>query len=57
MSEPNNPLNVFGDSGHHHHHDDDETPPPAHKLDLPGVRALLEKSHGKEYWRSLEDLA
>ncbi|MGD0364331.1 MAG: TAT-variant-translocated molybdopterin oxidoreductase, partial [Bryobacteraceae bacterium] len=55
MSEPNNPLNVFGDSGHHHH--DDETPQPAHKLDLPGVRALLEKSHGKEYWRSLEDLA
>jgi hypothetical protein len=22
-----------------------------------GVRALLEKSHGREYWRSLEDLA
>jgi MoCo/4Fe-4S cofactor protein with predicted Tat translocation signal len=29
----------------------------ARKLDLPGVRALLEKSHGREYWRSLEDLA
>ena len=27
------------------------------KLDLPAVRALLEKSHGREYWRSLEDLA
>src|ERR1700728_227661 len=27
------------------------------KLDLPTVRALLEKSHGREYWRSLEDLA
>src|SRR5580704_2813619 len=27
------------------------------RLDLPAVRALLEKSHGREYWRSLEDLA
>ncbi len=27
------------------------------KLDLPAVRALLEKAHGREYWRSLEDLA
>ncbi len=27
------------------------------KLDLPAVRALLEKSHGRDYWRSLQDLA
>src|SRR5579862_874745 len=27
------------------------------KLDLAGVRALLQESHGREYWRSLEDLA
>src|SRR3984957_294831 len=27
------------------------------KLDLPPVRALLEKAHGREYGRSLEDLA
>ena len=27
------------------------------KLDLPAVRALLETSHGRDYWRSLEDLA
>jgi len=27
------------------------------KLDLPAVRALLEKAHGRDYWRSLEDLA
>src|SRR5580704_6837720 len=27
------------------------------KLDLPAVRALLEKAHGREYWRSLQDLA
>jgi len=40
-----------------HHHDDDAVQQPARKLDLPGVRALLEKSHGREYWRSLEDLA
>src|SRR6202050_4086995 len=46
MSEPNNPL----------HHEDAE-PQAARKLDLAGVRALLEKSHGREYWRSLEDLA
>jgi molybdopterin-containing oxidoreductase family iron-sulfur binding subunit len=32
-------------------------PSPPKKLDLPAVRALLEKSHGREYWRSLEDLA
>ena len=48
MSESNNPLN----------HDEERRPPQAaRKLDLPGVRALLEKSHGREYWRSLEDLA
>jgi len=29
----------------------------AKKLDLPGVRAMLEKARGREYWRSLEDLA
>ena len=58
MSESNNPLNVLGDSHHHHQHDAvDTAPPAARKLDLPGVRALLEKSHGREYWRSLEDLA
>jgi MoCo/4Fe-4S cofactor protein with predicted Tat translocation signal len=53
MSEANNPLNVF--------HDDEGAPQAlsqaGRKLDLPGVRALLEKSHGREYWRSLEDLA
>ena len=27
------------------------------KLDLPAVRALLQKAHGREYWRSLQDLA
>jgi MoCo/4Fe-4S cofactor protein with predicted Tat translocation signal len=27
------------------------------KLDLPAVRALLDKARGREYWRSLEDLA
>jgi molybdopterin-containing oxidoreductase family iron-sulfur binding subunit len=27
------------------------------KLDLAAVKALLGKSHGREYWRSLEDLA
>jgi MoCo/4Fe-4S cofactor protein with predicted Tat translocation signal len=27
------------------------------KLDLAGVRARLEKARGREYWRSLEDLA
>ena len=47
MSEPDNPLN----------HDEQAAPQVARKLDLPGVRALLEKSHGREYWRSLEDLA
>ncbi len=62
MSESNNPLNVLGNAGHHHdhHHDDhagEAAEQPARKLDLPGVRALLEKSHGREYWRSLEDLA
>ena len=46
-SEPNSPLN----------HDEEAALPAARKLDLPGVRALLEKSHGREYWRSLEDLA
>jgi len=40
-----------------HDHDDEAATQPARKLDLPGVRALLEKSHGREYWRSLEDLA
>ena len=40
-----------------HDHDDEAAPQAARKLDLPGVRALLEKSHGREYWRSLEDLA
>ncbi len=38
-------------------HQDDTAPQAARKLDLPAVRALLEKSHGREYWRSLEDLA
>jgi len=27
------------------------------KLDLPAVRALLEKARGRDYWRSLQDLA
>jgi len=27
------------------------------ELDVPGVRALLDNSRGREYWRSLEDLA
>src|ERR1019366_8003107 len=55
MNEPNKPLNAAGEAGHHH--DEEAAPQPARKLDLPGVRALLEKSHGREYWRSLEDLA
>src|ERR1022692_1311040 len=42
MSEPDNPLN----------HDEQAAPQVARKLDLPGVRALLEKSHGREYRRS-----
>ena len=46
MSESNSPLNH-----------EETAPEAARKLDLPGVRALLEKSHGREYWRSLEDLA
>ncbi len=63
MSEPNNPFNVFGDAGHHHdhdhddHHHDDASAAPEGRLDLEGVKALLGKSHGREYWRSLEDLA
>ena len=44
---PNSPLN----------HDEEAAPQAARKLDLDGVRALLRKSHGREYWRSLEDLA
>src|SRR5436305_11565392 len=27
------------------------------KLDLPALRAMLAQSHGREYWRSLNDLA
>src|SRR5450755_1656065 len=67
MIEPNNSLNAAAGAGHDHHdshdhdhdhdHEDGGTPHEARKLDLPGVRALLEKSHGREYWRSLEDLA
>src|ERR1039457_6099348 len=68
MIEPNNSLNASAGAGHDHQHDrhdhdhdhdheDSGTPHEARKLDLPGVRALLEKSHGREYWRSLEDLA
>jgi molybdopterin-containing oxidoreductase family iron-sulfur binding subunit len=68
MIEPNNSLNAAAGAGHDHQHDrhdhdhdhdheDSGTPHEARKLDLPGVRALLEKSHGREYWRSLEDLA
>jgi molybdopterin-containing oxidoreductase family iron-sulfur binding subunit len=38
-------------------HDEEAAPQAARKLDVAGVRALLEKSHGREYWRSLEDLA
>ena len=37
MSEADNPL----------HHSEETAPQPARKLDLPGVRALLEKSHGR----------
>lgn len=47
MSESDDPLN----------HDQEAAPAEARKLDLPAVRALLEKSHGREYWRSLQDLA
>lgn len=47
MNEPISPLN----------HDEEAAPQAARKLDVAGVRALLEKSHGREYWRSLEDLA
>jgi molybdopterin-containing oxidoreductase family iron-sulfur binding subunit len=46
-SEPDHPMN----------HDEEAAPQAARKLDLAGVRSLLEKSHGREYWRSLEDLA
>ena len=56
MSEAHNPLNR--ETGQHHdRHQDEAAPQAPRKLDLPGVRALLEKSHGREYWRSLEDLA
>ena len=55
MNEPNKSLNAVEEAGHRH--DEETAPQAARRLDLPGVRALLEKSHGREYWRSLEDLA
>jgi len=43
MSESDNPLKM--------------APAAPRKLDLAAVRALLAKAHGREYWRSLQDLA
>ncbi|HUO33168.1 MAG TPA: TAT-variant-translocated molybdopterin oxidoreductase [Bryobacteraceae bacterium] len=60
MSEFNQPQgagNSREEIEHHEHHGEDDTAPAGRKLDLPAVRELLEKSHGREYWRSLEDLA
>jgi len=50
MSETKKPLTQIAAGG-------DTAPQAGRKLDLPAVRALLEKSHGRDYWRSLEDLA
>ncbi len=56
MSEHTNPLSgerpgETGPAG------EELFPQLAPKLDVAAVRALLEKSHGRDYWRSLSDLA
>lgn len=51
------------DEQHHHQHDapdvslDALTEPPRGKLDMAAVRARLQSKSGKQYWRTIEELA
>jgi len=47
-----------GDAGHHEHHEEEvDAVEREHRLDLADLREKLREKSGKQYWRTLEELA